>query len=45
MDRSIQPERVVITNMHFNLGYDVLCSKLSDNVVPAYDGMHLTFPG
>ncbi len=37
-----QPRRAVITNMHSDLDYEALRSKLPPTVVPAYDGMRLT---
>ena len=38
-----KPRRAVITNMHSDLDYEVLRQSLPANVVPAYDGMQLTF--
>ncbi len=40
-----KPRRAVITNMHSDLDYEVLRQSLPANVVPAYDGMQLTFEG
>jgi phosphoribosyl 1,2-cyclic phosphate phosphodiesterase len=37
-----KPGRAVITNMHSDLDYEVLCQSLPQNVVPAHDGMRLT---
>ena len=37
-----KPKRAVITNMHADLDYEAVRSKLPPNVVPAYDGMRLT---
>ncbi len=37
-----KPRRAVITNMHSDLDYEVLRQSLPPNVLPAYDGMHLT---
>ena len=37
-----KPRRAIITNMHSDLDYEVLCQSLPPNVVPAYDGMQLT---
>lgn len=34
----------VLTNMHIDMDYATLCAELPDTVVPAYDGMTLTFP-
>jgi phosphoribosyl 1,2-cyclic phosphate phosphodiesterase len=36
-----KPRRAVITNMHADIDYDVVRSKLPDNAMPAYDGMRL----
>ena len=36
-----KPKRAVITNMHSDLDYEVVRSKLPANVIPAYDGMRL----
>ena len=33
----------VLTNMHIDLDYDTLCSELPKGVVPAYDGMTLSY--
>ena len=35
----VAPRRAVITHMNHMLDYEVLCGKLPDNAVPAYDGM------
>lgn len=36
-----KPRRAVITNMHADLDYEVLRSKLPTGVVPGYDGMRI----
>lgn len=36
-----KPRRAVITNMHADLDYEVLRSKLPTGVVPGYDGMRV----
>lgn len=36
-----KPRRAVITNMHADLDYEALRTKLPVNVIPAYDGMRL----
>jgi phosphoribosyl 1,2-cyclic phosphate phosphodiesterase len=33
----------VLTNMHVDLDYMTLKNRLPDGVVPAYDGMQVTF--
>ena len=38
----IKPKRAVLTNLHADLDYDVLQSKLPAHVTPAFDGMRLT---
>ncbi len=37
-----KPRRAVLTNLHADLDYGILHSKLPSHVVPAYDGMQLT---
>jgi phosphoribosyl 1,2-cyclic phosphate phosphodiesterase len=37
-----KPRRAVLTNLHSDLDYDVLCKSLPPNVIPAYDGIRLT---
>lgn len=36
-----KPRRAVLTNLHSDLDYDVLCKKLPPGIVPGYDGMRL----
>jgi phosphoribosyl 1,2-cyclic phosphate phosphodiesterase len=38
----LKPRRAVLTNLHSDLDYEVLCGKLPVNVVPAFDGMTIT---
>lgn len=38
----MKPKRAVLTNLHTDLDYDELRSRLPDNVEPAYDGMKIT---
>jgi phosphoribosyl 1,2-cyclic phosphate phosphodiesterase len=40
-----KPRRVVITNMHSDLDYEVLRQSLPKDVIPAYDGMRLVLEG
>ena len=37
-----KPRRAVLTNLHSDLDYEVLRTKLPPHVVPAYDNMRLT---
>lgn len=41
--RRMKPRRAVLTNMHTDLDYDVLCAELPPGVTPAYDGLRLAF--
>ncbi len=36
------PKRAILTNLHSDLDYDELRSKLPSHVVPAYDGMQIS---
>jgi phosphoribosyl 1,2-cyclic phosphate phosphodiesterase len=38
------PRRAVLTNMHVDLDYATLAAETPDHVVPAHDGLVLTFP-
>ncbi len=38
-----RPRRAVLTNMHNDLDYRALAAELPDHVIPAHDGMTLTF--
>ena len=40
--KRMKPKRAVLTNLHTDMDYDVLCKILPKNVEPAFDGMHLT---
>lgn len=37
------PRRAVLTNMHIDLDYDTLAAETPDHIVPAHDGLSLTF--
>jgi len=37
----VRPRRAILTNMHFDLDFDELASKLPPGVEPAYDGLHV----
>ena len=38
------PRRAVLTNMHVDLDYATVAAETPDHVVPAHDGLVLTFP-
>jgi phosphoribosyl 1,2-cyclic phosphate phosphodiesterase len=38
-----QPARAVLTNMHIDLDHDSLLAELPPHIVPAYDGMTVTY--
>ena len=38
---TMRPRRAILTNLHTDLDYDVLCASLPANVTPAYDGMRV----
>lgn len=40
-----KPKRAVITNMHSDLDYEMLRSKLPENVIPAFDGLQIAVDG
>jgi phosphoribosyl 1,2-cyclic phosphate phosphodiesterase len=40
----VQPERAVLTNMHIDLDYAELASKLPAGVEPAFDGLTISLP-
>lgn len=35
----VKPKTMILTNLHFDLDYDVLLKQLPENIIPAYDGM------
>ena len=37
------PKKAVLTNLHADLDYDELKSRLTKNIMPAYDGLSLVF--
>lgn len=41
---SVSPERAILTNMHSDLDYRTLCSKLPPGVEPGYDGLSVVLP-
>ena len=38
------PTRAVLTNMHIDLDYDTLCAELPAGVIPAHDGLQISYP-
>jgi phosphoribosyl 1,2-cyclic phosphate phosphodiesterase len=40
--RRVKPKRAILTNLHTDLDYSELRSKLPDGVEPAYDGMKIS---
>jgi phosphoribosyl 1,2-cyclic phosphate phosphodiesterase len=38
-----KPARAILTNMHNDLDYDTLAAELPAHIVPAYDGMAVTY--
>ncbi len=41
---SLEPKRAILTNLHTDLDYDELRSRLPPNVEPAYDGLIIELP-
>jgi phosphoribosyl 1,2-cyclic phosphate phosphodiesterase len=41
---SLKPKRAILTNLHTDLDYDELRSRLPANVEPAYDGLTIELP-
>lgn len=37
------PERAVLTNMHVDLDYETVLAETANHIVPAFDGLRLTF--
>ena len=37
----LKPKKAILTNLHYDLDYDFLISKLPKNVLPAYDGLEI----
>ena len=37
----MRPKRAILTNMHVDLDYETLLSRLPQHIVPAYDGMRI----
>jgi phosphoribosyl 1,2-cyclic phosphate phosphodiesterase len=41
--KMVQPKKTILTNLHVDLDYEKLKSKLPKNVIPAYDGLSFNF--
>ena len=39
----VAPRHAVLTNMHIDLDYRTVADETPDHVIPAYDGMTLTY--
>ncbi|MEM1351573.1 MAG: MBL fold metallo-hydrolase [Pseudomonadota bacterium] len=39
-----RPKKAVLTNMHIDLDYDTVLAETPDHVIPAHDGLRLSFP-
>ena len=40
----VKPRRAILTNMHIDLDYEDLKSRLPEHIEPAYDGMRFAVP-
>jgi len=40
----VKPKRAILTNLHSDLDYDELRSKLPPHVEPAFDGLQVVMP-
>jgi len=41
ISNQLKPKKTILTNLHYELDYDFLISKLPKNVLPAYDGLKI----
>ena len=41
IEKIFKPKKMILTNMHCDLDYDILRAQLPKNIVPAYDGLKL----
>lgn len=39
----IAPKRAILTNMHVDLDYETVAAETADHIMPAYDGLVLTY--
>lgn len=37
--KQVKPQKMILTNLHFDMDYDILSSQLPDNIIVAYDGL------
>ncbi len=37
----VKPERALLTNLHIDMDYEVLCNRLPEHIRPAYDGIEI----
>ena len=41
ISRLLKPKKTILTNLHYDLDYNFLISKLPKNIIPAYDGLKI----
>jgi phosphoribosyl 1,2-cyclic phosphate phosphodiesterase len=41
----VKPNRMILTNLHIDMDYDVLSNELPNGIIPAYDGLKFDFTG
>tara|TARA_B100000700_G_C14927261_1_gene800112 strand:- start:187 stop:960 length:774 start_codon:yes stop_codon:yes gene_type:complete len=41
INRYLNPKKIILTNLHYELDYNFLLKKLPKNIVPAYDGLKI----
>ena len=41
VSNQLKPKKTILTNLHYDLDYDFLISKLPKNVLPAHDGLKI----
>ena len=41
ISRLLNPKKTILTNLHYDLDYNFLISKLPKNIIPAYDGLKI----
>ena len=41
ISKKLKPKKTILTNLHYDLDYDFLISRLPKNVFPAYDGLKI----
>ena len=40
---NLKPKKAILINMHVDLDYDYLMKKLPKNIIPAHDGLKISF--